>query len=108
MIKEYQVTLTSTKGNKPISAIVKKDSAEIKTIGKEKFVKQLQTQGITKICQKRLWNSFDLKNYGYTKVKVREYDREKIAKENTERYEKIKEEKYQSGEWKRPKEQNKE
>ena len=103
MLKEYQVTLSSTSGKyKPVSCIVKKDNKEVITKGREVFIKELQQQGIIKICQKRLWNNSDLKKYGYTKVKVREYDKEKIAKENAERYERIKEEKYASGEWKRP------
>ena len=103
MIKEYQVTLSSTSGKyKPVSCIVKRDSKEVLEKGRDVFIKELQQQGIIKICQKRLWNNSDLKKYGYTKVKVREYDKEKIAKENAERYEKIKEEKYASGEWKRP------
>ena len=103
MLKEYQITLTSTSGKyKPVSCIVKRDSKEVLEKGRDVFIKELQQQGIIKICQKRLWNNSDLKRYGYTKVKVREYDKEKIAKENAERYEKIKEEKYASGEWKRP------
>ena len=103
MMKEYQITLISASGKyKPVSCIVKRDSKEVITKGRETFIKELQQQGIIKICQKRLWNNSDLKKYGYTKVKVREYDKEKIAKENAERYERIKEEKYANGEWKRP------
>ena len=103
MIKEYQITLTSTSGKyKPVSCIVKKDSKEVLEKGRDIFIKELQQQGIIKICQKRLWNNSDLKRYGYTKIKVREYNKEKIVKENAERYERIKEEKYASGEWKRP------
>ena len=103
MLKEYQITLTSTSGKyKPVSCIVKRDNKEVLEKGRDVFIKELQQQGIIKICQKRLWNNSDLKRYGYTKVKVREYDKEKIAKENAERYERIKEEKYASGEWKRP------
>ena len=103
MLKEYQITLTSTSGKyKPVSCIVKRDSKEVLEKGRDVFIKELQQQGIIKICQKRLWNNSDLKRYGYTKVKVREYDKEKIAKENAERYVRIKEEKYASGEWKRP------
>jgi hypothetical protein len=51
----------------------------------------------------KYWTMADLKKNGYTSGKVREYDREKIARENAERYERIKEEKYASGEWQRPK-----
>ena len=102
MVKEFQVTLISTIGKyKPVSCIVKVDTKEMLKVGST-FVKDIQTKGIIKICQQRLWTNADLKKYGYTKVKVRQYDKEKIAKENAERYEKIKEEKYASGEWKRP------
>ena len=45
-----------------------------------------------KICQKRYWTNADLKKYFYTRVKIREYDKEKIEKENAERYERIKKE----------------
>lgn len=103
MMKEFQVTLISTTGKyKPVSCIVKADTKEMLKVGSA-FVKDIQQKGIIKICQKRLWTNADLKKYGYTKVKVRQYDKEKIAKENAERYERIKEEKYQSGEWQRPK-----
>ena len=103
MLREYQITLTSTSGKyKPVSCIVKRDNKEVLEKGRDTFIKELQQQGIIKICQKRLWSNSDLKRYGYTKVKVREYDKEKIAKENAERYARIKEEKYASGEWKRP------
>lgn len=103
MVKEFQVTLISTTGKyKPVSCIVKADTKEMLKVGST-FIKDIQTKGIIKICQKRLWTNADLKKYGYTKVKVRQYDKEKIEKENAEKYEKIKEEKYQSGEWQRPK-----
>lgn len=65
--------------------------------------KEIINKGVVKICQKRYWTQRDLKNYGYTKAKVREYDKEKIEHENKERYEKLKEEKYACGEWKAPK-----
>lgn len=104
MMKEYQVTLTCESGKyKPVSCIIKKDSEEMKQIGKSAFVGKIKQEGIKKICQKRYWGNRELKEYGYTKVKVREYDKERIAQENKERYEQLKEEKYQSGEWQRPK-----
>ena len=103
MVKEFQVTLISITGKyKPVSCIVKADTKEMLKVGST-FVKDIQQKGIVKICQQRLWTNADLKKYGYTKVKVRTYDKEKIAQENAERYERIKEEKYASGEWKRPK-----
>lgn len=104
MMKEYQITLVCTTNKyKPVSCIIKKDSNDIKRMGKTEFVSMLKQEGIRKICQKRYWSNRELKEYGYTTVKVREYNKEKIAQENAERYEKIKEEKYQSGEWQRPK-----
>jgi hypothetical protein len=83
-MKEYQVTLICETGEyRPVSAIVKSDAQDVATI---------RRQGIVKICQKRYWTNADLKRYHYTRVKMREYDKEKIEKENTERYERIKKE----------------
>lgn len=94
MNKKYQVTLFCKDGKyKPVSAIVD---------GGLSFA-YIQLEGIRKICMKRGWDKNDLKRYGYTLCKVRPYDKEKIEQENKERYERIKEEKYASGEWKRPK-----
>lgn len=104
---EYQVTLFSKDGKyKPISALVKKsDPIDLKD---KTTVKNLLVEGTIKICQKRLWQKETLLRYGYTIGKVRVYDKVKIEAENKARYEKIKEEKYASGEWKRPKrEENK-
>lgn len=94
MIKEYQVTLVCSTGQyKPVSTIVKIDvDKTIKSVGKDSFAATVRDTGIVKICMKRYWTKEDLKKYGYTKVKMREYDKEKIAKENAERYEKIKRE----------------
>ena len=97
---KYQVTLFSTTGKyKPVSALVE---CNAKPTTKEE-VKNIQKRGVEKICISRLWSGADIKRFGYTKVKVREYDLAKIEAENKARYEKIKEEKYASGEWKKPK-----
>lgn len=94
MNKKYQVTLFCKDGRyKPVSAIVDERLGYT----------SIQLEGIRQICMKRGWDKDDLKRYGYTLCKVRPYDKEKIEQENKERYEKIKEEKYASGEWKRPK-----
>lgn len=94
MNKKYQVTLFCKDGKyKPVSAIVDERLSYA----------SIQLEGIRQICMKRGWDKDDLKRYGYTLYKVRPYDKEKIEQENKERYEKIKEEKYASGEWKRPK-----
>lgn len=93
MMKEYQVTLICATGQyKPVSAIVKADTDELAKVGKTAYLADIRTRGIVKICQKRYWTNADLKKYNYSKVKMREYDKEKIAKENAERYEKIKRE----------------
>ena len=95
---QYQVTLITTTGKyKPVSCIVTTD------LTLEDNKKEIINLGVVKICQKRYWTNRDLKTYGYTKAKVRLYDKEQIEKENKERYEKLKEEKYACGEWKAPK-----
>ena len=79
MIKEYQVTLMCTTNQyKPVSAIVKVDSNELIRLGQKDYIASIRTKGIQKICQMRFWSSSDLKRYHYTKVKMREYNAEKI------------------------------
>lgn len=93
---QYQVTLLCTNGKyRPVSTLLNgEENADLKAVS---------TRGIRKICASRGWTSADLKRYGYLKSKIRVYDKEKIEAENKARYERIKEEKYASGEWKRPK-----
>lgn len=99
---EYQVTLFSTTGRyKPVSTIIRRK--EECNIADPAIQKQLLNDGTVKICANRGWNGRDLKLYGYVKGKIRIYDKEKLDKEAEERYNRIKEEKYASGEWKRPK-----
>lgn len=98
MKQEYQITLFSTTGSyKPVSTIIKCETITT-VIEKKKAI----NEGIKKIAQKRLWTNADLKKFGYTSVKIREYDKERIEKEKAEQYKQLKEEKYNSGEWKRP------
>lgn len=85
---QVQVTMTSSKGYKPVSCLI---DAENKRYAQEHLT-ELKTKGIQKICQKRLWNNHHLKDFGYTKVKMRIYDKEKIEAENAARYERIKRE----------------
>ena len=101
---EYQVTLMcATNEYKPVSAIVQWEQDTTADLSISPIGKDIRLAGIRKICFKRGWDGTDLKRYGYTKCKIRLYDKQKIAQENAERYEKIKKEKYASGEWKRPK-----
>lgn len=105
MKKQYQVTLISATGKyKPVSCLITMEQTEDVDLTLNKEIKKnIITQGIQKICNQRFWSKRELVMYEYTKSRVRVYDKEKIAQENAERYEKIKEEKYASGEWKRPK-----
>ena len=96
MKKQYQVTLICESGKyKPVSTIVTMEETTDK--------KAIMREGQRKIMVKRYWSMTDLAKYGYTKGKIREYDKEKIEQENAARYEALKEQKYASGEWKRPK-----
>ena len=101
----YQVTLISNKGYKPVSTVVMYEQADAGAdLTSDKEIKKIiQNKGIVAMCNKRRWNTRDLKVYGYTKVKCRVYEKAKREAENKARYEKIKEEKYATGEWKRPK-----
>ena len=83
-----QVTLISNKGNRPVSCLLDAESKEY-LLSHQKEVKE---RGIVKICQKRYWDKRDLINYGYLKVKMREYNEERIKRENDERYARIKKE----------------
>ena len=99
---EYQVTLyCTTKKYRPVSCIIKRENKA--DLDNASVKRELVTAGMKKICIQRGWSGEDLRAFGYITGKVREYDREKIEAENKARYEKIKEEKYASGEWKRPK-----
>lgn len=62
-----QVTMYSDTGYKPVSCIIQVDSKEYLLAHK----KEIQERGIIKICQKRYWQKFHVKQYGYTKVKMR-------------------------------------
>lgn len=93
MLKEYQVTIICETGQyRPVSAIVTMDTDNLAKLGEKDYKADIRKRGIIKICQKRYWTNSDLKRYHYTKVKMREYDKEKIEKENAERYERIKRE----------------
>ena len=89
-MKEYQVTLFCvTDKYKPVSCIVKVDTDGL---SRESLKATVRTKGITKICAQRYWSRSDLVRLQYTKVGIREYDKEKIEREKQERYEQIKKE----------------
>lgn len=98
----YQITLFCTTNQyKPVSCIVKKGSIIDLTNQVEK--RKVVNDGIVKICHKRGWTQKELTKYSYTRVKVREFDKEKIEEEKRLNYERIKEQNYQTGVWQRPK-----
>ena len=86
-MKTLQFTLFSITGDyKPMSTLITVDSVKYYNA----HSKEVQQQAIQKICNKRRMTAQDLKRYSYTQIKVRVYDKEKIAKEKAENYEKIK------------------
>lgn len=85
---QIQITLVSNKGYKPMSTIIEVPDAATFNLHKQEY----QQRAAVKICAQRHMTARDLVNYGYTGIKCREYDKEKIARENAERYEKIKKE----------------
>lgn len=99
---EYQVTIFHKDGKyKPMSTIVRtKAEKNLKNTAEQR---EIFNEGIRQICAQRYLSTQELQNLGFKSGKVRVYDKEKIAKENALRYEKIKEENYTSGKWKRPK-----
>lgn len=98
---QYQVTLYNPEGKyKPVSCIVTREEADLAI---PSIKKEIVQAGIQKICSKRYWSKQDLQRYGFSKAKTRVYDPEKFAKEAEARYTAIKEAKYASGEWERPK-----
>lgn len=103
--QKYQVTILCKTGEyKPISCIIEVEQEEGIDLTKSKIMKkEIIDRGVKKICALKFWTARDLKNYGYLSAKARLYDRLEIEKQKKENYEKLKEQKYASGEWKRPK-----
>ena len=86
---DLQCTLFSTTGKyKPMSTIVKVESVAYYNAHKS----EIQTRAIQKICAQRNTEWWCLKRDGFTRMKVRVYDKEKIDAENAARYERIKKE----------------
>lgn len=86
---QIQITLTSTMGNRPISTLIEVKSVKDFNENQKEYKKLAKTR----MCVQRNWSgTADLEKYGYTQLKARVYDKEKIDKENKERYEKIKKE----------------
>ena len=87
---EYQVTLICKTGQyKPMSTIVEYEEVDLKDKKQKSKVAQ---KGLEKICVRRCWKSTDLKKYNYSIIKVRRYDKDKIAWDKAIRYNEIKKE----------------
>lgn len=73
MTKKYQVTLFSSSGKyRPVACIVNHEQENDTDLSKDGVIKKtLMRAGITKICQKRLWTSRELKRYEYNQCKIR-------------------------------------
>lgn len=83
---QVQITLISEGGYRPLSHLIECESWQDYQENKDKY----RSNAILNICAKRHMTIADLRKYKYTQVKARVYDRERIAKENAERYERIK------------------
>lgn len=88
MARQIQVTLISDKGYRPVSTIIEVESVAEYTANKQKY----QFAAVQQMCAKRYWTAKDLVKFGYTGIKARVYDKEKIEAENAARYEQIKKE----------------
>lgn len=86
---QIQLTLYSESGKyRPMSTIVEVESIAYYNTHKQ----EIQNRAIQRISVQRKMDIWAMKKYGYTKLKARVYDKEKIEQENRERYERIKEE----------------
>lgn len=86
---QIQLTLYSESGKyRPMSTIVEVESIAYYNTHKQ----EIQNRAIQRISVQRKMDIWAMKKYGYTKLKARVYDKEKIEQENKERYERIKEE----------------
>lgn len=88
MIK-LQLTLFSTTGKyRPISIILEVESMAYY----HEHQRETHIRAIQNMCAKRYVNWAWMKENGYTQMKVRQYDKEKIEAEKKARYERIKKE----------------
>lgn len=83
MIK-MQLTIFDKEGHyKPISTIVEVESVDYYKANKSK----IQSIAIQNICHNRCISFKELQKQGYTVIKAREYDKEKIAEANKKKKE---------------------
>ena len=78
-----QITIFDKNGiYKPLSTLIEVESAETATANQ----KELINKAYQKIASKKYMTSTELFEQGYQKVKMREYDAEKIKQENMIKY----------------------
>lgn len=82
MVKQYQVTLFNPTGEyKPVSCIVNRQQETDEDMSTNSAIrKEIQREGVIKICQKRYWTLHDLTKYKFTKYKIRPYVKEESSK----------------------------
>ena len=85
---QIQITLISESGYRPLSTLINCQSWKEYQAHKIAY----QQKAVTAMLAKRHMTVRDLRKYGYTEIKSRVYDKERIARENAERYEQIKKE----------------
>ena len=85
---QIQITLMSTGGYRPLSTLIDCESWQEYQAHKAQY----QEKAIIELCAKRHMTMRDLRKYGYTELRARLYDKEKIAAVNRARYEQIKKE----------------
>ena len=75
---KYQVTMYCVTGQyRPVSTIVTiEQENDDNLLLNPKKKKEIIDKGIVRICQKRHWTSREVIQYGYIKVKAREYEKQ--------------------------------
>lgn len=85
---QFQITLTSNKGYRPISTIIEaKDAADFL-----QNIREYRLRAVTRMLAQRHWTDADRVKYGYTTLKQRVYDPARFEQEKADRYERIKQE----------------
>lgn len=85
---QVQITLISESGYKPLSTLIDCESWVEYQENKTAY----QQKAVTYMLAKRYMAMRDLRKYGYTEIRARVYDKERIQAENRARYEQIKKE----------------
>lgn len=85
---QIQITLISESGYRPLSTLINCESWAEYQSNKKAY----QQKAVLAMLAKRHMTLRDLRKYGYTEIRARVYDKERIEAENKARYEQIKKE----------------